>query len=114
MHRRSCLALDLQDDPQLVAEYEAHHRAVWPEILASLRQSGVESMEIYRLGTRLMMIMEVADGFSFERKSQSDQAIPRVREWEALMWKYQKAVPGGPAGAKWQVMDRIFVFPAVD
>jgi L-rhamnose mutarotase len=107
-NRRFCLALDLRDDPQSIADYEAHHRAVWPEILASLRRSGILSMEIYRLRTRLVMIMEVADDFSFERKAAADLADPRVQDWEALMWAYQQAVPGGPPGAKWQLMDRMF------
>ena len=49
MTRRYCLALDLKDDPQLIAENEAHHRRVWPEVLGSLEPSGIVSMEIYRL-----------------------------------------------------------------
>ena len=111
MSRRYVLALDLKDDPQLIAEYEAHHRRVWPEILDSIRRTGILSMEIHRLHTRLMMVMEVADDFSFERKTAADQADPKVQEWETLMWKYQQAIPGGPPGAKWQLMERIFEFP---
>ncbi|MCU0374814.1 MAG: L-rhamnose mutarotase, partial [Chitinophagaceae bacterium] len=30
--KRYCLLLDLKNDPQLIAEYEARHREVWPEI----------------------------------------------------------------------------------
>jgi len=111
MSRRYCLALDLKNGPQLIAEYEAHHRQVWPEILESIRRSGILSMDIYRLRTRLMMIMDVADDFSFERKSAADQADPKVQEWESLMWKYQQAIPGGAPGAKWQLMERIFELP---
>jgi L-rhamnose mutarotase len=105
---RFCLALDLKDDPGLIAEYEEHHRRVWPEVLASIGQSGIRSMEIYRLRTRLVMLLETEDDFSFERKAAADMANPAVQEWEELMWRYQQAVPGGPAGAKWQLMDSIF------
>ena len=38
------LALDLKDDPALIAAYEAHHRAVWPEVLDHLRRHGVIEM----------------------------------------------------------------------
>lgn len=110
MSRRYCLALDLKDDPHLIEAYEAHHRAVWPEVLRSLAESGILSMEIYRLHNRLCMIMEVADGFSFERKAAADASNDRVQAWEALMWRYQQAVPGGPPGAKWRLMERIFDF----
>ena len=58
---RQCLALDLRDDPGLIARYEAHHRAVWPEVLAHLRAHGVRELEIFRLGTRLVMLMETDD-----------------------------------------------------
>ena len=110
MSRRYCLALDLKDDPRLIEEYEAHHRAVWPEILESLAASGILSMEIYRLQNRLCMVMEVADEFTFERKAAADASNERVQAWETLMWRYQQAVPGGPPGAKWRLMERIFDF----
>ncbi len=52
MNRRYCLTLDLQDDPRLIAEYRRYHERVWPEITQSIRDSGIEDMEIYLLGTR--------------------------------------------------------------
>lgn len=108
MTRRYCLALDLKDDPRLIAEYEAYHREVWPEILESIRRSGIRSMEIYRLQTRLVMVMEVGEDFSFARKAAADAADPKVQDWETLMWTYQQAVPGSAPGTKWQLMDLIF------
>lgn len=108
MTKRYCLTLDLQDDPQLIAEYERYHEKVWPEITLSLRDSGIEDMEIYLLGTRLFMIMEVNERFSFEAKAQGDRENPKVREWEELMWKFQKPLPAAKPGEKWLLMRRIF------
>ncbi|MBT1695825.1 L-rhamnose mutarotase [Fulvivirgaceae bacterium PWU4] len=106
--KRYCLALDLKDDPALIAEYEAYHRKVWPEILASITTSGITSMEIYRVRNRLFMIMEVNDSFSFEKKSKADLANPKVQEWERLMWNYQQALPSARPGEKWMLMEKIF------
>jgi len=106
--KRYCLALDLKEDTGLIAEYEAYHQKVWPEILKSIRDSGIESMEIYRVINRLFMIMEVNESFSFEAKAKADRLNPRVQEWEKLMWKYQQALPGAKPGEKWILMDRIF------
>lgn len=106
--KRYCLALDLKDDPSLIAEYERYHQAVWPEILDSIRQSGIANMEIYRVGNRLFMIMEVNDDFSFEKKSLADASNPKVQEWETLMWKYQQALPFAREGEKWVMMEKIF------
>lgn len=106
--RRYCLTLDLIDDPQLISAYEEHHRRVWPEIIKSIRDSGITDMEIYRHGNRLFMIMEVNDDFSFERKSAADAHNAKVQEWEQLMWKYQQALPGAKPGQKWMLMNKIF------
>lgn len=106
--KRYCLALDLKDDPQLIAEYEEWHNAVWPEITKSIKDAGIENMEIYRLGTRVFMIMEVNNEFSFEKKAIADAANSKVQEWETLMWKYQQPIPGSKKGEKWMLMDQIF------
>jgi L-rhamnose mutarotase len=105
---RYALALDLKDDPSLIAEYKRYHQAVWPEILASIRSSGIEAMEIYLLGNRLFMVMETTGEFSFEAKGEADAADPKVQEWETLMWKYQQALPQARPGEKWIPMERIF------
>lgn len=106
--QRHCLALDLKPDPVSVAEYEAWHRAVWPEVLDSLRAAGIERLEIYRVEHRLFMILEAGDGFSFAEKAALDAANPRVQEWETLMWRYQQALPTARPGEKWIICERIF------
>ena len=106
--KRYCLAVDLKDDAQLIAEYEAYHKAVWPEILQSIKDAGITNMEIYRLSNRMFMIMEVDENFSFERKSGADAANTKVKEWEELMWKYQQSLPMAKNGEKWMLMEKIF------
>lgn len=106
---RHCLALDLKDDPALIAEYERHHRAVWPEVLAHLRAHGVRELELFRLGTRLVMLMETDDAvFDAARMAAAERANPRLAEWEALMWRFQQATPWTPEGGKWTPMASIF------
>ncbi|MEX1239864.1 MAG: L-rhamnose mutarotase [Cyclobacteriaceae bacterium] len=106
--KRYCLALDVKDDPALIAEYEDHHKKVSAEILASIRDSGIERMELFRAGNRMFMIMEVTDSFSFEEKARMDGANPAVQKWEALMWKYQQALPFAKPGEKWVLMKKFF------
>lgn len=108
MSKKYYLTLDLKADDQLIAEYEAMHKEVWPEIIESITSSGIQHMEIYRVGNRLFMIMEVSDDFSFEQKAAMDASNEKVQEWETLMWKYQQALPGAKPGEKWMMMDRIF------
>ncbi len=106
--KRYCLTLDLKDDAQLIAEYEAYHREVWPEIKKSILDSGITDMEIYRFDNRLFMIMETNNSFSFERKAAMDNANKKVQEWENLMWKFQQPLQNAKPGEKWVLMEEIF------
>lgn len=106
--KRYCLALDLKNDAALIAEYENYHKKIWPEIEASIKNSGILTMQIYRTRNRLFMIMETTDSFTFQAKSKADAGNPKVQEWENLMWKYQQALPGSLPGEKWKLMDKIF------
>jgi L-rhamnose mutarotase len=106
--KRYTLALDLKDDPTLINEYEDYHQHVWPEIIESIKNSGILNMEIYRAGNRLFMIMETEDDFSMEHKALIDEFNPKVQEWETLMWKYQQALPYARQGEKWMLMTKIF------
>jgi L-rhamnose mutarotase len=108
MNRRYCLALDLKDDAQLIAEYKLYHEKIWPEITRSIKDAGIEDMAIYLLGTRMFMVMEVNERFSFEAKAKADRENPKVREWEELMWKFQRPLPEAKPGEKWLLMERIF------
>lgn len=109
--KKYCLALDLKDDPALIAAYEDYHKNVWPEIIKSIKEAGIEVLEIYRTANRLFMIIEANDKFSFEKKSAADAANPKVQQWEELMWKYQQSLPWAKPGEKWILMDKIFELP---
>jgi L-rhamnose mutarotase len=94
----------------LIRKFEEYHQNVWPEVLDSLRDSGIEHMEIYRIGNRLFMVIEVEDHFSFDKKAKMDAANEKVQEWEVLMWEYQQALPMAKPGEKWLPMEKIFEF----
>lgn len=106
--QKYCLALDLKEDPQLMAEYKAYHQKVWPEIIKSIKDSGITLLDIYSVGNRMFMIIEANEDFSFEKKSAMDAGNAKVQEWEDLMWKFQQALPWAKQGEKWMLMEKIF------
>jgi L-rhamnose mutarotase len=105
---RHCLTLDLQDDPAKIAEYKRYHEKIWPEVRDSLLDAGVTNMEIYLLGTRMFMIMEVSDTFSLEKKAAMDSSNPKVLEWEALMANFQAVPEGANPVRRWAPMEKVF------
>lgn len=106
--KRYCFALDLVNDATLIREYEEYHKNVWPEIIDSIKGSGVSSLEIYRIENRLFMILDASDNFDLDAKAASDANNPTVQRWEKLMWNYQQALPSAKPGEKWMLMDKIF------
>ena len=105
---RQYYALDLRDDAEAIAEYERWHQPgqVWPEIIAAIRASGVQEMEIFRTGNRLVMVVRMMDGHDGLRGSDVPDA--KTQAWEALMDRYQQRLPWAGAGQKWVPMQRIF------
>ena len=103
------LAVDLKDDPAIIEAYTEHHQRVWPEVLNSLRRAGIVDMEIYRLGRRLVMLVEIQDGLDVRRVFAAHvPSHPRVIEWEALMKSMQEPPPGSPPGEWWVQMQPVF------
>ena len=106
--KRYCLALDLKNDLGLIAEYEQWHQRVSADIEKSITDAGITNMEIYRIGTRLFMILEADETFTFERKASMDESNPKVQQWENLMWKFQQPLPDARPGEKWVLMKKIY------
>ncbi len=103
------LCLNLKDDPDVIEQYKAYHRDVWPEVLDSLREVGITQMDIYLLGNRLFMAIETVDDFDpahdFPRHLEMH---PRCREWDVLMRNFQERVPEAKPDEWWATMEQVF------
>jgi L-rhamnose mutarotase len=114
MITRTVLAVDLNGAASAIDAYKAHHRRVWPEVLASLRRAGIIGMDIFLLDRRLVMILETQDP-DFRRCFAAHVASsPRVAEWEALMRSLQTPPPGAPPGEWWTEMEPVFSLEYAD
>ena len=101
--------MNLKDDPGIADTYTRHHRDVWPEVQASLREAGVEQMDIYLLGRRLVMVVEMRDGLDYRTAFASHaSSSQRVAEWERLMKSLQEPAAEARAGEWWAAMEPVF------
>ena len=106
---RYVFTVNLKDEPGIVENYIRHHRAVWPEVQTSLRQAGVDDMDIYLLGPRLVMVVEMREGVDYRTAFRMHAASsPRVAEWERLMKSLQEPPREGRAGEWWAAMEPVF------
>lgn len=108
--RRYCRTLDLKDDPALISEYRRRHARgnIWPEVIAGIKEVGILEMDIYLLGTRLMMIIEAPVDLDLDAAMARLATLPRQQEWEDYMSVFQLTREGATSAEKWQPMERVF------
>lgn len=108
---RRCFAVDLNEDPESIARYRKWHAPGGPPpaVTAAIRADGVESLEIWLVGDRMLMIMEqdAQAAAGAEAKRARDAANPDVIAWDALMRTFQKPLPFAP-DRTWVEMERIY------
>lgn len=109
--RRYCQTMDLKDDQHLIEEYCYWHKHIWPEIPEGIRSVGIINMEIYRLGTRLFMIVETPDDFDWNEAFAKLAQLDRQSEWEDFVARFQNTAMGGTSTDKWKMMEQIFKLP---
>lgn len=109
-YKRFCKTLTLEDDPRLIEDYKKVHAAgaAWPEITRGMIEVGILDMEIYIIGTRLVMIMDTIPGFDHDRAMDELATKPRQSEWEAYVSRFQKTSAETSADEKWQMIERIY------
>lgn len=107
MTRRIVQMIDLADD---AAAWEAYDRAhatghVPPAVLASNRWRGIRHMDIYRVGARLVMIMDVNIDYDPEGLVEDSILQPAIAEWHRRMGSLQRPL-GASSG--WTAASLIF------
>ena len=108
--KRLFFALDLKDDERLIAEYENYHKSnmAWPEILAGIKQCNILEMDIYRVGNRLLMVLETNEEFNLARDFKLMGTLPKQKEWAELMLNFQQRLPFAKEDEHWVLMKQIF------
>lgn len=102
------LTLQLKDDPELITRYKEHHRHVWPEVTARIKEAGIHVMRIYLIGRRLFMYIETEDSFNPATHFSWINEAPKSQEWDVLMRTMQELAPEARPGEWWALMEQVF------
>ena len=108
---RTCMALDLINDPELIAEYEKIHNPenIWPEIPKGIKASGILDMQIYRIGNHLFMILDHEENIDLKAAFELMTSMPRQPEWAAFMAGFQQKLPEAQPDEHWAKMTPVFL-----
>ena len=91
-------------------EYEKHHADVWPEVLAAIRDSGIQNYSIFRYKRWLFSYFELADDISLDSIGKVFADCPACAKWEKLMHKIQEPLPESGKENWWVPMKEVFFF----
>lgn len=108
--KRYCQTMELRDDAELIRRYcEAHDEPHFrPEVLAGMREVGIMEMEVYIVGTRLVMIVDAPEDFNWDKAMARLATLPGQEDWEAYVAQFQQCDANATSDQKWQMMKRIF------
>ena len=108
--KRFVQTMELRDDPELIALYRKAHskEECWKEINEGIRAVDILEMELYILGTRLVMIVDAPADFNWDEAMSRLATLPRQAEWEQYVARFQKCAEGQRSDEKWKMMERMF------
>lgn len=100
------MTLELQEDPELLQAYKRVHHPenMWPQILINMDTMGVKNMELYLLGYRVFLLMDVPGDFDLEATGEKWNKLPQEQEWQEYVAKFQKTDPISKIEEKWERM----------
>ena len=88
--------------------YEAAHQAVWPDMLALLKKSGVSDYSIFRRDQLLCLVMTVEN---FEETWTRIEADPINTRWQATMAPHFAPLDPLRPGERFPMMREVFYMP---
>lgn len=108
-HKRFVWTLLLKEDTALMAEYRKAHSIgrAWPEITKNMRSIGVKDMEIYLHDAQALLIMDTKQDFNMEIIGPIWQKLPKEKEWQEYVAKFQRTRPGSSIQEKWLDMEKL-------
>jgi L-rhamnose mutarotase len=102
--KRVAFQLRLKDG--MGAAYDESHRAVWPEMLALLKQVGISEYSIFRRDELLVLTMRIEDDFDavWDRIEQD----PINARWQEAMSAFFVEDHGARTGERFPMMREVF------
>jgi L-rhamnose mutarotase len=101
---RYCFLLQVR--PQLLAEYTQRHAAVWPDMLAALRDSGWRNYSIFARPDGLLVGYVEADDLDAAQRAMAATEVNA--RWQAEMSRYFTGLDGRGPDEAFVLLQEIF------
>ena len=95
--------------PDRIDEYKRLHAAVWPDVLAQIRNSNIRNYTIFlREPENLLFGYWEYHGTDFEGDMARMAQDPRTQEWWSFTDPCQNPLPSRAEGEQWAMMTEVF------
>ena len=101
---RYCFLLQVR--PDRMAEYRERHRAVWPEMLAALRDTGWRNYSLHLREDGLLVGYVEADDLAAAQRAMAATEVNA--RWQAEMAPFFAGLDGRPPDEGFLVLEEIF------
>ena len=93
--------------PGALDSYRRYHAAVWPEVLAKIRDCNIRNYSIFHKDDSLFAYFEYA-GDDFEADMRKMAADPKTQQWWRIMMPMQEPLATRREGEWWAEMEEVF------
>jgi L-rhamnose mutarotase len=93
--------------PEAEAKYREYHAAVWPGVLANIRECNIHNYSIYLHNHTLFSYFEYR-GNDFAADMAKMAADKTTQDWWAIMEPMQDPLPDRKAGEWWKRIEEVF------
>jgi L-rhamnose mutarotase len=101
---RYCFCLQVRSD--LMSEYALRHKAVWPEMLAALDDSGWRNYSLFLRDDGLLVGYVEADDLHAAQAAMA--ALDVNTRWQAEMAQFFTGIDGRPPDESFLLLDEVF------
>ncbi len=93
--------------PEKLEEYKRLHAAVWPGVLAKIKECNIRNYSIYHKDGLLFSYFEY-HGTDFKRDMESMALDEETQRWWAVCKPCQEPLPSRAEGEWWADMEEVF------
>lgn len=104
MQQRICFTLRVRQDR--LEEYKSRHRAVWPEMLSALRETGWSNYSLFLRGDGLLIGYLETDDFAAALQGMKQREVNE--KWQREMAEFFVAEPGEHADDLMMPLELVF------
>ncbi len=104
------IGMTVKIQKELIEEYKAYHRQVWPEVEQMMTVCGFRNVSIFLHENTLFLYQEYHGPIPIEAAYRKYAENAKCRKWEEVMSQFQEQSQNSLPGIRWTRMEEVYHF----